>query len=83
LNSTPASRPTSPSRSDSSSGITMNPGTPAAPGPASGAPGAQSERPTPRPPVTPSSGGTPEPGARIAGSSSTSERPGAGGRTQL
>lgn len=79
-NRTPAPQPTSPSRGGSS--VTMNPGTPAAPGPATGAPGAQAERPTPRPPVTPSAGATSEPSARTSGSSSTSERPGAGGRIQ-
>lgn len=92
LDRTPASRPTSPSRSDSGSGVTMSPGTPAAPGPGTGTPGAQPERQTPRPPVTPSAGGTPDgsgsttptpnPGTRTGGRSSTSERPGADGPNQ-
>jgi hypothetical protein len=76
----------------STTGIGMNPRTPAAPGPGAGSLGSQSERPTPNPSITPlSSGTTPglgsaaparEPGARADGGASTSERTGAGGRNQ-
>jgi hypothetical protein len=82
----------SPSGRGSASGISENPGTPAAPGPGYGTSAPQSERPTPRPAATPSTSGTPgglgsttptpASDARSGGSSSTSERTGASGRNQ-
>jgi len=76
--------PTSPLPPSAGSGAdsTMNPGTPAAPGPGARTPGTQTERPTPRPTATPSFGGTSAgPGTQTGGSSS-SERTGPGTRSQ-
>jgi hypothetical protein len=92
LNRTPASRTTVPSRSASSTGTSVNPGTPAAPGSGPGTPGTRSDLPTSRPPATPPAGSTPaetrrtpptpESGARTGSGSSASERTGAGSRSQ-
>jgi hypothetical protein len=92
LNRTPPPQTASTSRAGSDAGISMNPGTPAAPGPGTTAPGTQSERPTPRPVAAPpttdtpaasgSTSQTPEPGGRTGGGTSTSDRTGAGSRNQ-
>jgi hypothetical protein len=89
---TPTRQPTTPSGSGTTSGATLNPGTPAAPGPGAVSPGTQAERPTPRPTAPPSGAGTSASpgtaapssgaGARTGSSTPASERTGSDPRRQ-